>query len=60
MRSVSSVTRFAEQLHGIFLIKRIKMEGFIVSDHRASGPAIGKLAGHVNAGRLKWQGCSNR
>ncbi len=40
----------------IFLVKRIKMEGFIVSDHMAVWPeAIGELAGHVAAGRLKWR-----
>ena len=40
----------------IFLVKRIKMEGFIVSDHMAVWPeAIGQLAGHVAAGRLKWR-----
>jgi NADPH-dependent curcumin reductase CurA len=41
---------------GIFLVKRIKMEGFIVSDHIDLWPqAIAELAGHVAAGRLKWR-----
>jgi NADPH-dependent curcumin reductase len=40
----------------IFLVKRIEMKGFIVSDHAADWPqAIGELAGHVAAGRLKWR-----
>jgi NADPH-dependent curcumin reductase len=40
----------------IFLIKRIKVEGFIVSDHLNLWPqALGELAGHLAAGRLKWR-----
>ena len=40
----------------IFLVKRFKMEGFIVSDHMRVWPeAIGELVGHVVAGRLKWR-----
>ena len=40
----------------IFLVRRIKVEGFIVSDHLNLWPqAIGELAGHVAAGRLKWR-----
>ena len=40
----------------IFLIKRFKMEGFIVSDHMNLWPqAIDELAGHVAAKRLTWR-----
>ena len=40
----------------IFLVKRIRIEGFIVSDHMGLWPeAIGELAGHVAAGRLQWR-----
>jgi NADPH-dependent curcumin reductase CurA len=40
----------------LFLIRRIKVEGFIVSDHMSLWPqAIAELAGHVAAGRLKWR-----
>lgn len=40
----------------IFLTKRFKIEGFIVSDHRDLWPAaLAELAGHVAAGRLKWR-----
>ena len=40
----------------IFLVKRIKMEGFIVSDHMDLWPeAIDELAGHVAAKRLTWR-----
>ena len=40
----------------IFLVKRIKVEGFIVSDHMELWPqALAELAGHVAAGRLKWR-----
>ena len=40
----------------IFLVRRISMQGFIVSDHTALRPqAIGELAGHVAAGHLKWR-----
>ena len=40
----------------IFLVRRIKVEGFIVSDHpKLWLQAIGELAGHIAAGRLKWR-----
>ena len=40
----------------IFLVRRIKVEGFIVSDHLDLWPqALAELAGHVAAGRLKWR-----
>jgi NADPH-dependent curcumin reductase CurA len=40
----------------IFLVRRIKIEGFIVSDHLQAWPqALGELAGHVAAGRLRWR-----
>jgi NADPH-dependent curcumin reductase CurA len=40
----------------IFLVRRIKVEGFIVSDHMNVWPqAIGDLAQHVAAGRLKYR-----
>ena len=40
----------------IFLVRRIKVEGFIVSDHMSLWPqAIGELAGEAAAGRLKWR-----
>ncbi len=40
----------------IFLVRRIKVEGFIVSDHMSLWPqAIAELAGDVAAGRLKWR-----
>jgi NADPH-dependent curcumin reductase CurA len=40
----------------LVLVKRIKMEGFIVSDHVELWPqAIGELAGHVAANRLVWR-----
>jgi NADPH-dependent curcumin reductase len=40
----------------IFLVRRIKMEGFIVSDHLELWPqAIGDLAGHIAAKRLTWR-----
>ena len=40
----------------IFLVRRIKIEGFIVADHLDAWPqAIGELAGHVAAGRLRWR-----
>src|SRR5271165_2638384 len=40
----------------IFLVKRFKMEGFIVSDHMDLWPkAIGKLAGLVAAKKLTWR-----
>ncbi|HTR13452.1 MAG TPA: NADP-dependent oxidoreductase [Roseiarcus sp.] len=40
----------------IFLVKRIKVEGFIQSDHPDLRPqAISELVGHAAAGRLKWR-----
>ncbi len=40
----------------IFLVKRFKMEGFIVSDHMNLWPrAIEELADHVAAKRLTWR-----
>ena len=40
----------------IFLVKRFKLEGFIVSDHMALWPAaLGELAGHVAAGRIRYR-----
>jgi NADPH-dependent curcumin reductase len=40
----------------IFLVRRIKVEGFIVSDHLNLWPeAIGELAGLAAGGRLKWR-----
>jgi NADPH-dependent curcumin reductase len=40
----------------IFLVKRIKMEGFIVSDHMDLWPqAIGELASLAAAKKLKWR-----
>jgi NADPH-dependent curcumin reductase CurA len=40
----------------IFLVRRIKVEGFIVSDHMNLWPkAIGELAGLVAAKRLTWR-----
>jgi NADPH-dependent curcumin reductase CurA len=40
----------------LFLVRRIKIEGFIVSDHLPLWPqALGELAGHVAAGRLRWR-----
>jgi NADPH-dependent curcumin reductase CurA len=40
----------------IFLVRRIKVEGFIVADHLPAWPqAIGELAGYVAAGRLRWR-----
>ena len=40
----------------IFLVKRIKMEGFIVSDHLDLWPqAIGELAALAAANKLKWR-----
>jgi NADPH-dependent curcumin reductase len=40
----------------IFLVKRFKMEGFIVSDHMDLWPeAIGELVGLVAAKKLKWR-----
>ena len=40
----------------IFLVRRIKIEGFIVSDHMKLWPqALAEITGHVAAGRLKWR-----
>jgi NADPH-dependent curcumin reductase len=40
----------------IFLVRRIKVEGFIASDHLPQWPqALEELAGHVAAGRLHWR-----
>ena len=40
----------------IFLVRRITIEGFIVSDHLNLWPqALAELAGHAAAGRLKWR-----
>ena len=40
----------------IFLVRRIKIEGFIVADHLQAWPqALAELAGHVAAGRLRWR-----
>ena len=40
----------------IFLVRRIKIEGFIVADHLNLWPqAIGELAGHAVANRLVWR-----
>jgi NADPH-dependent curcumin reductase len=40
----------------IFLVKRIRIEGFIVSDHLDLWPeALRDLAGHVADGRLVWR-----
>jgi NADPH-dependent curcumin reductase CurA len=41
---------------GIFLVRRIKIEGFIIADHLDIWPqALTELAGHAAAGRLKWR-----
>ncbi len=38
------------------LVRRIRIEGFIVSDHLPLRPrALGELARHVAAGRLRWR-----
>jgi NADPH-dependent curcumin reductase len=40
----------------IFLVRRIRMEGFIASDHLDLWPqAIGELIGHIAAKRLTWR-----
>ena len=40
----------------IFLVKRVKIEGFIVSDHIELWPqALSELAGHITAKRLVWR-----
>jgi NADPH-dependent curcumin reductase CurA len=40
----------------IFLVKRFKMEGFIIGDHLNIWPeAIAELIGHAAAKRLKWR-----
>ena len=39
-----------------FLVKRIKVEGFIVGDHLAVWPtALAELAGHIAAGRIRYR-----
>ncbi len=41
---------------GRLLVTRSKIEGFIVSDHMALWPqALGELAGHVAAGRIRYR-----
>jgi hypothetical protein len=41
---------------GIFVVRRIKVEGFIIADHLDAWPqAIGELAGYIAAGRLRWR-----
>jgi hypothetical protein len=40
----------------VFLVARIKMQGFIISDHLNLWPeGLTALAGHVAAGRLKYR-----
>jgi NADPH-dependent curcumin reductase len=40
----------------LFLVKRFKMEGFIVADHMDLWPrAIGELIGHIAAKKLTWR-----
>jgi NADPH-dependent curcumin reductase CurA len=40
----------------IFLVRRIKIEGFIVSDHLPLWPqALAELAGHVASGRIRYR-----
>jgi NADPH-dependent curcumin reductase CurA len=40
----------------IVLVKRVRMEGFIVSDHMELWPrAMGELAGLIGAGKLHWR-----
>ena len=40
----------------VFLVRRIKVEGFIVCDHLDLWPqALAELAGHVASGRLRWR-----
>jgi len=40
----------------LILVRRIKVEGFIVSDHMTEWPeALGELAAHVAAGRIKYR-----
>jgi len=40
----------------VMLTKRLKVEGFIVSDHMALWPtALAELAGHVAAGRIRYR-----
>ncbi len=40
----------------LFLVRRIRIEGFIVSDHLPLWPrALGELAGLVATGRLRWR-----
>ncbi len=40
----------------LFLVRRIRLEGFIVSDHLPLWPqALGELAGHVASGRIRYR-----
>jgi NADPH-dependent curcumin reductase CurA len=40
----------------VFLAKRVRMEGFIISDHKELWPeATGELAAHIAAKRLTWR-----
>jgi NADPH-dependent curcumin reductase CurA len=40
----------------IFLVRRIKIEGFIVSDHAASwAPALAEISDLVAAGKLRYR-----
>lgn len=40
----------------IFLTRRLKIEGFMVSDHMSDWPqALATLAGLVAGGRLRWR-----
>jgi NADPH-dependent curcumin reductase CurA len=40
----------------LFLVRRFKIEGFIVSDHMSLWPeALAEIAGHVAAGRIRWR-----
>jgi NADPH-dependent curcumin reductase CurA len=40
----------------LLLVRRVRLEGFIVGDHLPSWPqALGELAGLVAAGRLRWR-----
>jgi NADPH-dependent curcumin reductase CurA len=40
----------------VFLARRIRMEGFVISDHRELWPeALAELAGHIAARRLIWR-----
>ena len=40
----------------LFLVRRIMIDGFIVSDHPSIWPeALQEIAGHVAAGRIRWR-----